>query len=70
MRTQNMLKKKVKVVSAKDKKLWYNAHIGEILDVEWSTIDPLLGLVHWSRDEDQYACINIIYDCDVVVVNE
>lgn len=53
----------IKVLKCNDKMLWYSKHIGEVFEVTREDIS-----VYWTRELNEWHCLNWIdkLDCEVV----
>lgn len=53
---------KIKILRCSDSMLWYNRHIGEVMQVVRITPDQ-----YWCKEPNEYGCLNfvLIKDCEV-----
>ncbi len=56
---------KVKIIKCYDSMLWYNKHIGEVFEILREE-----EAVYWTRERNQWHCLNWIRKLDCEVVDE
>lgn len=57
------MKRKAKVIKAKDSFLWYAHKVGQVIEIERETYD-----FYWAREDAGY--INIVHKEDIEFINE